>query len=180
MLKSALTANLAKLRPHLPSDRGLFLEKKTQRFKASKQASTAIKYADLTPRKKARKAKVSGCNTWSNNNQSEREKRARQQVIQAIPVQVPSSTVKPTDTKPPTRLVSLALRKQTKSVGPPGSTPLSNLGLSSLPLPQQTAPSTPQLSPSPLPQRRAPATPLDSTKPSRPVQLLSSSLPQQT
>ena len=64
-LRNALQNNLTELRPHVPSDIGLFVERNPQRkFKAIKRAPmTQLQYADLPPRKKGKMPNHSGSNT---------------------------------------------------------------------------------------------------------------------
>ena len=58
-LKASLTASLLSFRPQVPSESGLLLEKNCQRkVKTNKRVLTAVKYADLPPRKKLRKDKT--------------------------------------------------------------------------------------------------------------------------
>ena len=58
-LQASLTASLLSFRPQVPFESGLLLEKNCQRkVKTNKRVLTAVKYADLPPRKKLRKDKT--------------------------------------------------------------------------------------------------------------------------
>ena len=70
-LKASLTAILVKFRPQVPPENGLLLEKNTQRkLKTNKRVLTAVKYADLPPRKKLKKD-----NTTNKENRKRKTKR---------------------------------------------------------------------------------------------------------
>ena len=66
VLRDSLKTNLADLRPHIPADRGLFLERNPHRkVKALKQKPTDVKYAALPPRKKTRRENLAHCKVLS-------------------------------------------------------------------------------------------------------------------
>lgn len=84
-LKASLKASLVKFRHQVPPENGLLLEKNTQRkLKTNKRVLTAVKYADLPPRKKLKKD-----NTTNKENRKRKTKR-QQGTPQGSCLSVPS------------------------------------------------------------------------------------------